>query len=520
MRFNNKFILVCTLVLFSAVACAEEEKHGFGTWPLWALLLFALVTLSLTAMYCGLTIGLLGLDTINLEIIAEAGPAPDCEYAKKILPIRKMGHHLLATLLLGNMLTLVLTSQLIAAIVNKSELVNFIVSTLVVLVFGEILPMSICNNGKYALMIGAKSLPALKLSIIALYVIAKPLGMILDCLISHDAGQLYDRNEFKKLIRVHFEKYSEKSGLDALQAKMIVNALDSNERTVGQSMTPMDKTFMLEESSVLDRQLERKLWEFGKSRVPVYSGERNNIVGVLYVRDLICVSVLCREVTQTVGQFIRENPRDLFVVGENLKLQQSLQFFENYRTQLLFVQPARSTPVEKEEEEPLTPLIISPDKLMDKKKTSELKEFIGILTLEDIIEDLIAEEIYDEDEHVVFDETNSDDNGAALDRFMGAVPKEVPRVNFYSYSISAGETKDNFAPLSDDQKWTLAHYMSRTFVFFASWKLIEIKFLLDEIGERVTWVDEAGVATGEVELYTSGKPSPTFTLLLGGLCAA
>jgi metal transporter CNNM len=58
--------------------------------------------LLLSGLFSGLTLGLMSLDMVSLEILAEGGEEQERECAKKILPIRAKGNLLLCTLLLGN----------------------------------------------------------------------------------------------------------------------------------------------------------------------------------------------------------------------------------------------------------------------------------------------------------------------------------------------------------------------------------------------------------------------------------
>ncbi|KPA78443.1 hypothetical protein ABB37_06070 [Leptomonas pyrrhocoris] len=589
-------------------ATKTNEPTGYAAWPMWVLVVFCLCTVVLSAMYCGLTIGLLGMETIYLEIIADAGREPDKTYAQRILPVRKLGHQLLATLLLGNMLTLVLTSQLVAAIVQGSEIVNFIAGTLVVLIFGEILPMSFCNNQNNALFAGSTSLPALKVSLLLLWPIAKPLGLMLDCMVGHDAGQIYDRNELKKLIRVHCEKFPDKSGIDVDQVRMMLSAMDMNEVTVDAAMTPMSKAVMLEAEAMLDTALERRLWEYGISRIPVYQGARENIIGVLYVKDLVDNSYLGRDNDATVRDFIVRHPRDVLVVRADTLLQDMLYIFEHHHTQLVFVEPSppgtargglgsneekrsvASPPAarrrgdahhtasteesngesnnngDEEEKEsrgrgssldgascprhrrahsqkdaggpegnatPAGASVITPMALLS--DGTERRAFVGIVTLEDVIEELIGSEIYDEDECSLTDDPDEEmfETGA-----LEPAPTRPPRVNFYSYGVQCGsDGAEN--RLLDDQLWALASYLTRAYVFFATWSVPHVKFLLDQIGDCIVYVEEKKAEGDEQQnrssaalttamqrdintieparvLYRAGQPSTAFTLLLSG----
>lgn len=325
-------------------------------WSKPVLCVFCLVTVLLSAIYCGLTIGIMGINAVYLEIIAEAGSEPDRSYAATILPIRRLNHRLLVTLLVGNMLTLVLTTQLVTAIVDSSEWVNFIVSTFLILIFGEILPMSACNHPQYALLVGSTCLPLLQITLFLLYPVTKPLSMFLDRVVKHDIDMLYSRDEMKQLIQVHFDRYADRTGIDAEQTGMMLRALEMSKLTVRSAMTALEDTVMLEASVPVNACLQRRLWEYGKSRIPVYEGDRQNIIGLLYVKEMIHAPVWGGGPAgavaggggggepQTLRDFVVEHPRSIHVVSPTTAMREALLVFQQYAVQFVFVGEEREEP--------------------------------------------------------------------------------------------------------------------------------------------------------------------------------
>ncbi|CAG8777963.1 7006_t:CDS:2, partial [Cetraspora pellucida] len=141
---------------------------------------------------------------------------------------------------------------------------------------------------------------------------------------------------------------------------IIRGALDLQDKAVHIAMTPIDKVYMLPIDTIMDRITMREIYSTGHSRIPIYGGSRKNIIGVLLTKSLIMYSPDEARALKTFP--INTIP----TVSAETPLFDILNTFQEGRSHMAIV-------IEKEENMP-----------------------IGIITLEDVLEELIQEEIYDE----------------------------------------------------------------------------------------------------------------------------
>lgn len=119
---------------------SAEPDASSGTY--WQYIV-AVVLALFSACFSGLNLGFMGLEPQFLEILA-MGPFESKEdektagYAKKLIPLRKRGHLLLCTILLGNVAVNALFSILISE--DAGGVAGFVSSTIVIFLFGEIIP--------------------------------------------------------------------------------------------------------------------------------------------------------------------------------------------------------------------------------------------------------------------------------------------------------------------------------------------------------------------------------------------
>ena len=135
-----------------------------------AALVAAIVLVAFSGLFSGLNLGLMSFSAEDLNIIIKGSGDPDERvWAQKILPLRDRGNLLLCTLLLGN----TLVNAVIAIFLSEltSGLVGTLVTTALILIFGEILPQSVCS--RHALAIGACTLPIVQVFIVLCYPVVR-----------------------------------------------------------------------------------------------------------------------------------------------------------------------------------------------------------------------------------------------------------------------------------------------------------------------------------------------------------
>ncbi|XP_047542078.1 unextended protein-like [Vanessa atalanta] len=344
----------------------QEKWKILGTHnkllPLWASLILIVILLMLASLFSGLNLGLMALDRTELKIIANTGTDKERKYARAIMPVRSHGNYLLCTILLSN----VAVNSTFTVILDDltSGLVAVIGSTLAIVFIAEITPQAIC--ARHGLLVGAKSIWIMKIVMGICAPLAWPTSKLLDYFLGEEIGTHYNRERLKELVKVT----NHVNDLDKEEVNIISGALDLRKKTVKDVMTKLKDCYMLPINSVMDFETLTEIVKSGYSRIPVYEGNRGNIVTVLFIKDLAFVDPDDNTPLRTLCQYY-QNPCNF--VFEDVTLDVMLkQFKEGHKGHMAFVQR-----IEEGDGDPVY-------------------ETIGLLTLEDVIEEMIQAEIVDE----------------------------------------------------------------------------------------------------------------------------
>jgi CBS domain containing-hemolysin-like protein len=302
-----------------------------------------------SAVCSGLNIAVMSLDMADLRRKAKLGN----RQAKRVLPLRQHTHLTLASILLTNIAAVSATSLVLDQRLNGWA--AGLISTLLIVVFGEVMPQALF--AKNSLAWSSLFAPLLKAMIVITYVISKPLQLLLDKLFPRTRAKLQSRHELGLLITEHLS--DESSELDEDEVEIMRGALSLSEKRVRDIMTDIRHTYWLTPDTLLDDAKIDEIKAKAYSRIPIFNPQLTKCYGLLLMKDLVDVDF------DDNAYHVDDMPlHPVQLVGSMTALDTMFRKFIAAGTHLI--------PIEKDD------------------------EIIGIVTIEDLIEEIVGHEIEDE----------------------------------------------------------------------------------------------------------------------------
>lgn len=337
----------------------EDEPTKPGSPEFWEKLFISIGLVLIGGVFAGLTLGLMGLDELHLRVLAQSSDDPkEKKNATKVLKLLDKGRHwVLIVLLLGN----VIVNESLPIFLDSAlggGVAAIVIATVAIVIFGEVIPQAV--SVRYGLSIGAACAP-LVLGMMYLFApVAWPLAKLLDWVLGADEHHTYKKAELKSFLQFH------RTGEEPLrddEINILNGVLELNTKSVEQIMTPMKDVVNLSSDTMLDHKAVDSILLSGYSRFPVHEpGNPLSFVGTLLVKKLL---------TYDPAKALPVSAFSLSILPEALptiNCFQALDYFQTGRAHLLLISRTPGRP----------------------------GGAIGVITLEDIIEEIISEEIVDE----------------------------------------------------------------------------------------------------------------------------
>ena len=298
---------------------------------------------------------------IRVKNMAEKGN----KKAALVLSLSDNYDSLISAILIGNNIVNILASSLGALVCGNfiansdvASAVNTAVLTVVILIFGEISPKTIAkNNPENFVLFSAPIINFVRIILFPFIFIFNGWQKLLAKLFKKEEDQGMTEEELISII----EEAEEEGDIDKEESDLIKSAIEFGELEVGDIFTPRIDITALPVSA--NKEMVAKTFsESGYSRLPVYDGDLDNVVGILYYKDFYTVAyktnVPLHEIIKPVIYVAKTQP-----VNELMKELQEKQ---------------------------LHMAVV----------TDEFGSTSGIVTLEDILEEIVGE-IWDEHDEII-----------------------------------------------------------------------------------------------------------------------
>ncbi|CAN6569502.1 unnamed protein product [Malus baccata var. baccata] len=357
----------------------------------WVFVVISLVLVAFAGIASGLALGLLSFSQVDLEVLIKSGQPQEQKNAAKILPLVKNEHLLLCTLLIGKSLAMEALPIFLDSILPVWAAI--LVSGTLVLAFTEIIPQAVCS--RYGLSLGAKMSHLVRLLLVVFLPLSYPCSKLLDCLLGKGHSVLLKREELKTLVDLHANEAGKGGELSHHETTIIAGALDLTSKTAKDAMTPISQTFSLDINSKLNIRPEDEtpIKYLTIRRIPrVYDNSPLYDVLQQFHKGHSHMVAVVKSNKDT-------NSRSLSTLAEGRGLNFSHEQKERLSISVDIPSPLCSTETANtKHRQGLLTQNVSFESLEPLQRDEEV---IGIITMEDVMEELLQEDIRDEtDEYV------------------------------------------------------------------------------------------------------------------------
>ena len=296
-----------------------------------------LVALATTALFSYLETTITAVRFFRIRELAESTN----RYKKILTTLEEQPHRILITILIANNLANVFAAALSTRIMEEffarlhlSESLGFSVgigvATIAILIFGEIIPKH------FAKLHGEKLLGSLLWLINMIYFILYPLVKLLTNLSniiirSPIKDQSCESVTSEKEIQFLINYINQKGLMEPEKSSMLKNIFRIGNTQIKDILIPQPDMVMIEANASIDEAL-RQFTHCQLSRLPVYEDKEDNIIGILYQKDIF-IPLQKGEKKES----IKEIARPVSFVHESMKVNQALKFFKDNQLHMAIV---------------------------------------------------------------------------------------------------------------------------------------------------------------------------------------
>ena len=357
----------------ASIAAGIDFQNPQFDLEAWLQLAILIVSLFLCAFASAAETSLTSISRIKLKNLVEEGD-------KRAIEIEKLlsnPNELLSTILIVNSVAVIVASSMSTVLALRfsptyGELIATILISLVVLIFCEITPKTaaVQNPLRWARVF----VRPVRITAWLLQPVVGALGAVTNSLVRLVGGQVKHRGPFvtEEELRLLVSVGEEEGVLEEEETEMIHSIFEFADTTVREVMIPRIDMVTLESDATVDEAVDLAL-QGGFSRIPVYEESIDNIIGVLYTKDML---KQLREGRN--GHSIRDLVRPAYFVPETKKLDDLLREIQQKHVHMVII-------------------------------VDEYGSVAGLVTIEDLVEEIVGDiqDEYDREEKL-YEKVNED----------------------------------------------------------------------------------------------------------------
>ncbi len=321
-------------------------------WLILRLILF-FVLLFLSALFSGAEIALFSLSPVQVDMMREKKGAAGETVAKLLESPRK----LLVTIYIGNELI-----NVAIAAVSTILALHFFgeygiaaavgIGTFMLLVFGDVTPKTFAFRHAQSYSLAAAG-PLLWFSKVV-YPLQAGITSVTDSLVAMTGESTSKTSITEDEMKTVLEHGEDKGVIEPDEKEMILNIFELGDTTVAEVMTPRAEIFSLPLEEGPDVIARRAILS-NYSRIPIYKERPDNLVGILYTRNLLLSE------TSDSGGNMEKLLREPYIIPPTKKIDELLRDFRKKKIHIAIV-------------------------------VDEYGGLDGLVTLEDILEEVLGED--------------------------------------------------------------------------------------------------------------------------------
>lgn len=310
------------------------------------------ISLLLSGFYSGSEAALVSLSVDRTRQLIEAGG----KKGKALSFLANRPNEVLTTILVGNNLVNIFVASLATTLAYRyfqedAVAITVGVTTFFILLFGEIIPKTFAR--RHAEVLAFPIIIILKFNYYLLYPVIRLFTWIIHTILGENA-QLRGRVVTKNDIEFMVNRAEEEQSMDSKHLDLLSSILEFPTIKVKDVMVSRQNIIGIEESSTFN-DIIQVIQDSAHSRYPVFTNSLDNILGFLHVKDLASIPEKERENFQT-----KKHMKDPFFVYEHMKIQAVFDYMNRKKVHLAMVK-------------------------------DEMGTLTGIVTLEDILEEIFGE---------------------------------------------------------------------------------------------------------------------------------